>query len=87
MQVGIATLGPDDRIVYANPAYPDMLGYSPESMLGLHPLDIVALHHVEFVREQMEARRSGIIAPYQLEGFARGGALVIRSGNAHLHAR
>ena len=74
MRVGYGMVRPDERFSYVNPALADMLGYSRESILGLHPLDLGGPQNVEIVREQLEARRSGIGAPYQMEGFARRGS-------------
>ncbi len=48
-----------DRIVYANRAAADILGYSPEELLSLRPEDVVAEEFKERVRETVARRLKG----------------------------
>ncbi|WP_407572279.1 diguanylate cyclase domain-containing protein [Deinococcus altitudinis] len=61
MGQGLGITGPDYRYSYVNPAYAQLVGRTPESMIGMSPLDIIvpAEHgRVEAVRAERRAGRT-----------------------------
>ena len=64
--------GPDDMLSYVNPSIADMLGYTPTSMVGRHPVEFVTPQNEELMREQLEARRSGNPLPCEMHGVVGG---------------
>ncbi|TVT43577.1 PAS domain S-box protein [Hymenobacter setariae] len=68
MQLGLVEMDLDYRVLYANRSYCQMIGYSPEELLGqqLHPL-ILSLPEVDALRDKFADRRRGISGSYELE--------------------
>jgi PAS domain S-box-containing protein len=57
----------DGRAVYANRRLADIVGYSPEEILGIHFLDAVYPDERHMVKQMAKARLSGEIAPNHYE--------------------
>ncbi len=68
MQLGLVEMDLDYRVLYANRSYCQMMGYTPEELLGqpLHPL-IMSPPEIEALRGRMADRRRGISGSYELE--------------------
>ena len=67
MAAGFSMIGPDFRITYANQSLADMLGCSPEDLIGRHLLEgMDEPRSAEVLRAQLEARKLGKGEPYQL---------------------
>jgi diguanylate cyclase (GGDEF)-like protein/PAS domain S-box-containing protein len=65
--IGIALVGPDRRIAYANPAFSDMLGYEPGECAALAVDDIVPHEAPDDVRDQLRRLAAGEIEIYRAE--------------------
>ncbi|RZK25301.1 MAG: PAS domain-containing sensor histidine kinase, partial [Hymenobacter sp.] len=68
MQMGLVEMDLSYRVLYANRTYCQMVGYSPEELLGqqLHPL-IMSAPEIDALRERLTERRRGISGSYELE--------------------
>ncbi|MBT8226941.1 MAG: PAS domain S-box protein [Dactylosporangium sp.] len=65
--VGMVIIGPDNRIIQANPAIATMLGYAPDDMVGR---TVDSLWHPDTPKdtaEQYESLRAGAIPSYRAE--------------------
>ncbi len=70
--IGIADL--DERIVFANQALADMLGFeSPESLVGASLFDLVHPDELEGLLQQTQVRRQGVSSRYTIRMIARDG--------------
>ena len=65
--VGTVLVGLDGRITYANRAFCEMLGYSPEEAVGLQAEDLVHSDFVSEARRQLQALVAGEIDGYRAE--------------------
>jgi PAS domain S-box-containing protein len=68
MQLGLVEMDLDYRVLYANRSYCQMMGYSPDELLGqqLHPL-ILSPPEVDALRDKFADRRRGFSGSYELE--------------------
>jgi two-component system sensor histidine kinase/response regulator len=61
----------DGRIVFANAAASQIFGYPVESLIGLHPDELLPEDELERIREYRKRRLSGEDVPHSLEYRAR----------------
>ena len=76
MTEGIAIENAEGRIVFINPAAADLLGYSPEELLGQHWTIIVSPDQHPSVQAAYERRIHGEADRYELQLVRKDGALI-----------
>ncbi len=65
--VGMVLIGPDGKIVYANRAYAEMLGYAAEECVGLEYAALVHTDDLAAARAQAEDLAAGKVETYRAE--------------------
>src|SRR3990172_4215656 len=65
--VGMVLVGTDGRLIYANRAYSEMLGYEPDECVGLGTEDLVHPDDLAAAAEQLGDLTSGRIERYRTE--------------------
>lgn len=73
---GLVTLDPEGRYRYCNRRFSEMLGYAPEDMMALSPLDLVQDHEREKLLRKMEERRTGRSDRYELQLRRKDGSVL-----------
>src|SRR5438128_928517 len=58
--LGIWTVDADDRTTFVNSRMADILGVTPEAMLGASLFEVIAATDAEATREALERRRDGV---------------------------
>ncbi|NLF29799.1 MAG: PAS domain S-box protein [Planctomycetes bacterium] len=76
MAEGLGIADAEYRFTYVNRRFAEMLGYSPEAMVGRSLLDFVREDHAAAMRQQMRGRRAGQARPYELAWRAADGRTV-----------
>ncbi len=67
MSEGVALDDTDGVIIYANPAFGELVGLRPEEIVGRHWTEFVPKEHRQRVREALAQRREGKAGRYRLE--------------------
>ncbi len=73
MNDGLSVLDEDSRMIYVNDALCRTLGYSEEEMLGRTPAELLDENNRKIIQEQLERRRRGESAPYELAWTSKDG--------------
>ncbi len=71
---------------FVNPAGAEMLGYTPDELVGRHWRDIIPADQQHVIQQKNEARRRGVADQYELELVTKGGErlTVLVSGKPRL---
>jgi PAS domain S-box-containing protein/putative nucleotidyltransferase with HDIG domain len=67
MTEGVALNDPEGVIIYANPAFGELVGLAPEQIVGRHWTEFVPKEHRQRVTEALARRREGKVDRYRLE--------------------
>jgi PAS domain S-box-containing protein len=65
MGQGLAVTNKDGRFTFVNPSYANMLGYTPEELLGKTPFDVTFEENHATLQQAQETRASGHIHSYE----------------------
>jgi PAS domain S-box-containing protein len=76
MNEGLGLADADYVLTYVNNRFAEMLGYSPEEMVGRHLTEFLDERGKEIMTAQMGNRREGTAKPYDLEWVAKDGRKV-----------
>jgi len=76
MQEGLSVAGPDYVLTYVNKRFAEMVGYSPDEMVGHHLLEFVSEGAKEAMRRQIRHRKKGAAGRYELTWKAKDGRMV-----------
>ncbi len=67
MNEGLVNISEENLIMYANPKFCDMLGYSNDELVGLNINRLFEEERIEFVEKQIVNRKKGINKSYEIE--------------------
>ncbi|MCH8120845.1 MAG: PAS domain S-box protein [Planctomycetes bacterium] len=73
MNDGLGQVDENGRYVYVNNKFGEMLGYSPDEMVGRHWTAFFDENAQKITNEQLIKRRKGISKPYELENTRKDG--------------
>ena len=73
LQEGVGMTDPDDRLLYVNPAFCEMLGYSKEELVGRDLSTLIPDAEHPRIRSEMELRKQGRKSRYELPMIRRDG--------------
>ena len=73
---GVSVRDPDGVITYANQRFAEMLGYSPEELIGTHTELLQPDQESSHYRSELERRRLGMADPYEKQFQRKDGSLV-----------
>ncbi len=76
MAEGIAVENAEGRIIFVNPAAADLLGYTPEELIGQHWTAIVSSDQHPSIQAAHERRAHGEADRYELQLVRKDGALI-----------
>ncbi|MHC4528309.1 MAG: PAS domain S-box protein, partial [Planctomycetota bacterium] len=76
MNEGLGLADADYVFTYVNNRFAEMLGYSPQEMVGRHLTDFLDEDGKKAMAQQMQMRRKGQAKPYDLEWLAKDGRRV-----------
>jgi PAS domain S-box-containing protein len=76
MNEGISVLDGNDRLTYANPKYIEMLGYSPDEIIGHYAADFLNEANRTVFEEQLSRRREGEHEVYEIEWTKKNGSKI-----------
>jgi len=70
--IGLADL--DERLIFVNKSFAEMLGYQPKELIGMSLLDIVDSDDIQKIVKQTEMRRMGTASSYTHKFIRKDGA-------------
>jgi len=70
---GIGISDPEEKLIFVNPAFADMLGYAQQELLGMNLSQLTDPEEVEKYREFTQQRKRGIRSNYETHLFHRDG--------------
>jgi PAS domain S-box-containing protein len=62
---GLTVTDHEERIIYVNPAFANMIGYTPEQLTGRSPRDLVIADDQAMIDGVVTLRRSGVTSTYE----------------------
>ncbi|NMB86847.1 MAG: response regulator [Chloroflexi bacterium] len=73
---GITVSNHEGRFEYVNPAYAQMVGYTPEQLLGKRPKDVAPLQDHPLLDQEFLRRREGITSTYETRMINTNGYII-----------
>jgi len=74
---GLSILNPQGIIAFANPKLCELLGYSREEIIGHEVFAFLDRTNQEIIRDQLDRRRRGEQAPYEIEWTRKNGEKIV----------
>jgi PAS domain S-box-containing protein len=74
---GLSILSPQGIVTFANPKLCELLGYSREEIIGHEVFDFFDQDNQEILRDQLDRRRRGEKAPYEITWTGKDGEKII----------
>ncbi len=74
---GICIDDENERIIYANKAFADMLGYKKDEIIGKNIFDFVDEEGKKIFEEQMKIRREGKASRYEIKKYRKDGKAIV----------
>lgn len=73
LQEGLGVVDPEEVIVFANPSFCGMLGYSREELVGKNVREIIPRREQDKLLEQTAKRQEGLTSHYELQMICKDG--------------
>ncbi len=70
---GIFIIDKNHKIEYLNKRLADMLEYTPEEMIGINPMDLIAPEDRSFIPKKIEERKQGVVDQYEINYLTKSG--------------